>query len=50
MDWEIFVGLAKAFAAHTGKELKPTMAPAQMIDNLVCGWGYMATPRSINSR
>jgi len=31
-DWEIFVGLAKAFAAHTGKELKPTMPPAQMID------------------
>ena len=31
-DWEIFVGLAQAFAAHTGKELKPTMAPAQMID------------------
>jgi anaerobic selenocysteine-containing dehydrogenase len=31
-DWEIFVGLAKAFAAKTGKELKPTVAPAQMID------------------
>ena len=31
-DWEIFVGLAKAFAAKTGKELKPTMPPAQMID------------------
>lgn len=31
-DWEIFVGLAKAFAARTGKELKPTMPPAQMID------------------
>ncbi|QXI27496.1 molybdopterin oxidoreductase family protein [Pseudomonas vanderleydeniana] len=31
-DWEIFVGLAKAFATHTGKELKPTMPPAQMID------------------
>ncbi|WP_085636542.1 MULTISPECIES: molybdopterin oxidoreductase family protein [unclassified Pseudomonas] len=31
-DWEIFVGLAKAFAQRTGKELKPTMAPAQMID------------------
>ncbi|MFJ4197672.1 molybdopterin oxidoreductase family protein [Pseudomonas sp. NPDC089534] len=31
-DWEIFVGLAKAFAEKTGKELKPTMAPAQMID------------------
>jgi anaerobic selenocysteine-containing dehydrogenase len=31
-DWEIFVGLAKAFAAKTGAELKPTMAPEQMID------------------
>ncbi|VVN83907.1 molybdopterin oxidoreductase family protein [Pseudomonas fluorescens] len=31
-DWEIFVGLAKAFAAKTGKELKPTVPPAQMID------------------
>jgi anaerobic selenocysteine-containing dehydrogenase len=31
-DWEIFVGLAKAFAAHTGADLKPTMAPEQMID------------------
>jgi anaerobic selenocysteine-containing dehydrogenase len=31
-DWEIFVGLAKAFAAKTGKELKPTMPPASMID------------------
>jgi anaerobic selenocysteine-containing dehydrogenase len=31
-DWEIFVELAKAFAAHTGAALKPTMAPEQMID------------------
>ncbi|WP_332766320.1 molybdopterin oxidoreductase family protein [Pseudomonas koreensis] len=31
-DWEIFVGLAKAFAAQTGKELKPTMPPSKMID------------------
>lgn len=31
-DWEIFVGLARAFASHTGVELKPTMAPEQMID------------------
>ncbi|WNF45535.1 molybdopterin-dependent oxidoreductase [Pseudomonas sp. SG20056] len=31
-DWEIFVSLAKAFAAKTGVELKPTMAPEQMID------------------
>ncbi len=31
-DWEIFVGLAQAFAAQTGAALKPTMSPAQMID------------------
>lgn len=31
-DWEIFVGLAKAFAEKAGRELKPTMPPAQMID------------------
>ena len=31
-DWEIFVGLARAFAARTGGDLKPTVAPAQMID------------------
>ncbi|KAF0865051.1 molybdopterin oxidoreductase family protein [Pseudomonas sp. LD120] len=31
-DWEIFVGLAKAFAARTQSTLKPTIAPAQMID------------------
>ncbi|MGK9527273.1 hypothetical protein O6482_24400, partial [Salmonella enterica subsp. enterica] len=31
-DWEIFVGLAQAFAARTGSPLKPTLAPAQMID------------------
>ena len=31
-DWEIFVGLARAFASHTDVELKPTMAPEQMID------------------
>ncbi|WP_313118434.1 molybdopterin oxidoreductase family protein [Ectopseudomonas guguanensis] len=31
-DWEIFVGLAKAFAARNGLELKPTVAPEQMID------------------
>ena len=31
-DWEIFVGLAKAFAAQTGVVLKPTLPPAQMID------------------
>jgi anaerobic selenocysteine-containing dehydrogenase len=31
-DWEIFVGLAQAFAARTGRDLRTTMAPAQMID------------------
>ncbi|MCQ4312913.1 molybdopterin oxidoreductase family protein [Pseudomonas stutzeri] len=31
-DWEIFVGLAQAFAARTGSDLKPTIAPEQMID------------------
>ena len=31
-DWEIFVGLARAFAARTGGDLKPTVAPEQMID------------------
>jgi anaerobic selenocysteine-containing dehydrogenase len=31
-DWEIFVGLARAFAARNNLELKPTLAPEQMID------------------
>jgi anaerobic selenocysteine-containing dehydrogenase len=31
-DWEIFVGLAKAFASKTGRELKPTMPPAHIVD------------------
>ena len=31
-DWEIFVGLAQAFARRAGLALKPTVAPAQMID------------------
>jgi anaerobic selenocysteine-containing dehydrogenase len=31
-DWEIFVGLAKAFAKRTQVELKATLPPAQMID------------------
>ncbi|CAM3851870.1 Assimilatory nitrate reductase catalytic subunit [Pseudomonas reidholzensis] len=31
-DWEIFVGLAHAFAQRAQLELKPTVAPAQMID------------------
>ena len=39
-DWEIFVGLARAFAARAGRELKPTMAPAQMIDRGLRGGLY----------
>lgn len=31
-DWEIFVGLAQAFARRAELALKPTWAPAQMID------------------
>lgn len=31
-DWEIFVGLAQAYARRAGLEIKPTVAPAQMID------------------
>jgi anaerobic selenocysteine-containing dehydrogenase len=31
-DWEIFVGLAKAFASKAERELKSTIAPAQMVD------------------
>ncbi|MEB6590554.1 molybdopterin oxidoreductase family protein [Pseudomonas asiatica] len=31
-DWEIFVGLAQAFAKRAQLELKATLAPAQMID------------------
>ena len=31
-DWEIFVGLAKAYATRMGTELKPTMAPELMIE------------------
>ncbi|MBV4490203.1 molybdopterin-dependent oxidoreductase [Pseudomonas oryzicola] len=31
-DWEIFVGLAQAFARRAGLELKPTQTPAQLID------------------
>lgn len=31
-DWEIFVGLARAFAAKAERELKPTISPSQMID------------------
>lgn len=39
-DWEIFVGLAKAFAERAGRELKPTMPPAQMIDRGLRGGLY----------
>ncbi len=39
-DWEIFVGLAKAFAARAGRELKPTLAPAQMVDRGLRGGLY----------
>lgn len=31
-DWEIFVGLARAFAERAALELNPTLPPAQMID------------------
>jgi anaerobic selenocysteine-containing dehydrogenase len=31
-DWEIFVGLAQAFAKRAERDLKPTISPAQMID------------------
>lgn len=48
-DWEIFVGLAKAFAARTGQALKPTMAPAQMIDfSLKAGAYGDAAPQKLS--
>ncbi len=31
-DWEIFVGLARAYAERMGLPLKPTLPPEQMID------------------
>lgn len=31
-DWEIFVGLGRAFASITGQEARQTIAPAQMVD------------------
>ncbi|NBA94572.1 molybdopterin oxidoreductase family protein [Pseudomonas sp. R5(2019)] len=31
-DWEIFVGLAQAFARHNALDLKPALPPAQLID------------------
>lgn len=39
-DWEIFVGLAQAFAAKAERELKPTIAPSQMIDRGLRGGLY----------
>ncbi|HDS1736542.1 molybdopterin oxidoreductase family protein [Pseudomonas sp. BP8] len=39
-DWEIFVGLAQAFARRAQVELKPTVAPAQMIDQALRTGGY----------
>ncbi|WP_028943476.1 molybdopterin-dependent oxidoreductase [Pseudomonas vranovensis] len=39
-DWEIFVGLAKAFARLSDKPLKPTLPPAQMIDFGLRGGRY----------
>ncbi len=39
-DWEIFVGLAQAFAARTGRELKPTLPPAQIVDRGLRGGLY----------
>ena len=39
-DWEIFVGLAQAFAARAGRELRATMAPSQMIDHGLRGGRY----------
>lgn len=41
-DWEIFVGLASAYAALVDKPLKPTLAPAQMIDLGLRGGRYGA--------
>lgn len=39
-DWEIFVGLAQAFASKAGRELKPTIPPAQMVDRGIRGGLY----------
>jgi len=39
-DWEIFVGLAEAFAKIADKPLKPTMPPAKMIDLGLRGGRY----------
>ncbi|MFT0868835.1 molybdopterin oxidoreductase family protein [Pseudomonas sp. CAM1A] len=39
-DWEIFVGLARAFAELAQVELKATLPPAQMIDFALCKGPY----------
>ncbi len=39
-DWEIFVGLAQAFAWRAGVELRPTMAPSRMIDHALRSGRY----------
>ncbi|MFR0716899.1 molybdopterin-dependent oxidoreductase [Enterobacterales bacterium BD_CKDN230030183-1A_HGKHYDSX7] len=39
-DWEIFVGLAQAFAKRAGLELKPTVPPARMIDQALRSGRY----------
>ena len=39
-DWEIFVGLARAFAARTGVELAPTQAPERIIDTALRAGPY----------
>lgn len=50
-DWEIFVGLARAFAARTGKELKATVPPAQMINlGLQAGAYGEGTPWNLSLR
>ncbi|QCI11044.1 molybdopterin oxidoreductase family protein [Pseudomonas putida] len=39
-DWEIFVGLAQAFARRAGVELRPTLAPSRMIDHALRSGRY----------
>lgn len=39
-DWEIFVGLGKAFARVTGQESRPTMPPHQMVDSALRAGPY----------
>ncbi|RMO19516.1 Oxidoreductase, molybdopterin-binding [Pseudomonas amygdali pv. morsprunorum] len=48
-DWEIFVGLARSFAAQAQRELKPTLPPAQMIDRgLRAGFYGDASPHKLS--